>query len=73
MRLAGDQSKPLRRSWKTNKGKRMTRKHFEAIARGLRQANADAKTIEIIALEIEAFNPSFDWDRFVSASTNNEG
>jgi hypothetical protein len=26
MRLAGDQSKPLRRSWKTNKGKRMSYK-----------------------------------------------
>ena len=50
----------------------MTKKHFEAVARGLYQAKAGMDTIKSVAREIESFNPAFNKARFIVACTHPE-
>ena len=50
----------------------MTKKHFEAVARGLYQAKASIDTIKSVAREIEPFNPDFNKARFIVACTHPE-
>lgn len=45
----------------------MTRKHFEAIARTLRETNAPRLTIIAMASELAKFNPNFNGPRFLKA------
>ena len=45
----------------------MTKKHFEAIAKILREHNDKASVINALAFEFAKFNPNFDAARFVAA------
>ena len=50
----------------------MTKKHFEAIARGLYRAKASVDTIKSVTREIESFNPDFNKAKFIVACTHPE-
>jgi len=50
----------------------MTKKHFEAIARGLYKAKASMDTIKSVAREIESFNPNFNKAKFIVACMHPE-
>lgn len=45
----------------------MTRKHFEAIAKALKERKADLYICEAIAHECGVFNPAFDRAKFLKA------
>lgn len=45
----------------------MTRKHFEAIAKALREKKADRFICEAVAYECGVFNPHFDREKFLKA------
>lgn len=47
----------------------MTRKHFEAIARVLRDTGASSDTVEAMASTLARFNGAFDRARFVHAAS----
>ena len=45
----------------------MTKKHFEAIAKTLRDNKADKYVCEALAFDFGLFNPNFDRERFLTA------
>lgn len=45
----------------------MTKKHFEIIAKVLREYNDKASIINALAFEFAKLNPNFDIERFVKA------
>ena len=45
----------------------MTKKHFEAIAKVLREHNDKASIINALAFEFAKISPNFDATRFVAA------
>jgi hypothetical protein len=46
----------------------VTRKHFRALAECLKVTNANANTIEAIAVYLRTENPNFDTQKFLTAS-----
>ena len=50
----------------------MTKKHFEIIAKILREHNDKASIINGLAFEFAKFNPNFDVERFVKACLNSK-
>lgn len=46
----------------------MTRKHFKALAECLKVTDANAKTIEAVAVYLKTENPRFDIQKFLTAS-----
>lgn len=50
----------------------MNRKHFEALAKALRETKASTRTIEAIAAVCSDTNPNFDYAGFRSAASSPE-
>ena len=48
----------------------MSRKHFVALARALRDSGASQDVVSAVASELAAFNPNFDRARFIDAATS---
>lgn len=49
----------------------MTRKHFIALARALRESEASDLTINMVAHACKQDNPNFDRERFIAAARPN--
>ena len=50
----------------------MTKKHFEAIAKILRDGKADPTLVQSLAQYFATTNPNFDAERFVKACLNSK-
>ena len=54
-------------SGSTREGKKMTRKHFKAIAQALGSTGASKETVSAVAWQLAGFNPRFDRNTFIMA------
>jgi len=50
----------------------MTKKHFEIIAKILREHDDKASIVNALAFEFAKINPNFDAERFVKACLNSK-